>query len=96
MNAPFPPAVKLAGWFRVNLAVGSVALCAVIPALAAPATNAVRVLSIEGEAAQAEISRAGATAWDPAYADQILQPGDRGRTGPRAKERSLCDCLSRC
>lgn len=63
----------------------SLALCIATTALAAPATNNVRVLSIEGEAAQAEISRAGATAWDPAYVDQILRPGDRGRTGPRSK-----------
>jgi tetratricopeptide (TPR) repeat protein len=75
-----------------SLATGIVALFLATTAVAAPATNAVRVLSIEGEAAQAEVSRAGATAWDPAYADQILQPGDRGRTGPRAKMLlRMCD-----
>jgi tetratricopeptide (TPR) repeat protein len=83
MNAPFPPAVKPTGW--LNLVASVLFICTGSSLLAAPATNAVRVLSIEGEATQVEISRAGATAWDPAYADQILQPGDRGRTGPRAK-----------
>src|SRR5436309_1199051 len=50
-----------------------------------PAQNHVRVLAIEGEREKVEVSRAGSVAWDPAYVNQILEPGDRGRTGPRSR-----------
>jgi len=83
MNIPFSTALQMPAWLWLSMVVSVVFFAS--QASAAPATNAVRVLSIEGEAAQAEISRAGATAWDPAYAHQVLLPGDRGRTGPRAK-----------
>ncbi|MBL9169079.1 MAG: TonB-dependent receptor [Verrucomicrobiales bacterium] len=48
-------------------------------------TNGVVVLSIEGEKAQVAISRSGSSSWDPAYVGQVLQPGDRGRTGPDSR-----------
>lgn len=43
------------------------------------------VLALEGEKAKIEISRAGASDWDPAYVGQQLRPGDRGRTGPSSR-----------
>src|SRR5437867_819711 len=48
-------------------------------------TNQVRVLDLEGEKEKVEIARAGSAAWDPAYVNEILMPGDRGRTGPRSR-----------
>jgi Tfp pilus assembly protein PilF len=37
----------------------------------------VRILEIRGKV---DIQRSGATAWDPAYTNQVLKPGDRGST----------------
>ena len=42
----------------------------------------VRIVDLSGTV---EISRAGATAWDPAYTNQVLRPGDSGRTGARGQ-----------
>ncbi len=48
----------------------------------AKSPSPVLILDLEGKV---EISRAGAVDWDPAYTNQVLRPGDRGRTGPSSR-----------
>jgi len=61
---------------------------AVQPALAQtkqearPEAGPVVVIELEG---QVEVSRTGATLWDPAYTNQVLVAGDRLRTGERSR-----------
>lgn len=52
------------------------------PAVSSPLTNVIRILEIQGTV---EIARAGALTWDPAYTNQVLHSGDRGRTRERSQ-----------
>lgn len=85
IDSPLPIRVC---WIRIALLAclccwnGGGQLGAQTPAPANPRTNGVTILAIEGQAKGAEIARAGATTWDPAYVGQPLHPGDRGRSGP--------------
>jgi len=58
-------------------------VCSALPSAAASAqpTNAV-ILELEG---QAEVARAGSTAWRVAQAGQVLFPGDQFRIGERSR-----------
>ena len=53
-----------------------------VPASAAPALSGATLIALKG---QVELSRAGATAWDPAQTNQVLQAGDRLRTGENSR-----------
>ena len=59
-----------------------VGLWAQSPPTTTTATRGVVILAIEGDKTKVEISRSGGTDWDPAYVNQVLRPGNRGRTGP--------------
>ena len=45
-------------------------------------TNNVLVLEVEGKV---EVSRSASAPWDPAYTNQVLVSGDRGRTARRSR-----------
>ena len=47
-----------------------------------PPTNVVVIVAYEGKV---EISRAGSPRWDPGQTNQVLDPGDQIRTGPRSR-----------
>lgn len=64
---------------------GALFLARVVPAQnisAAPAPGSSVLLTIEGSV---EVAGAGSTAWRPAQTNQILQAGDRLRTGPHSR-----------
>ena len=53
-----------------------------LSATAAPALTGATVIGLKG---QVELSRAGATARDPALTNQVLQAGDRLRTAEHSR-----------
>lgn len=91
--APYPllidsPSTIRVLWIRAALLAWLCCCCecgllsAQSTAAASNRTNGVTILAIEGETKGAEVARAGANTWDPAYVGQPLFPGDRGRSGP--------------
>ncbi len=73
------PRSSFLGWLCLSVAL---VVGARLAAVAAPVLNGATIIAIKGTV---EVSRSGATAWDPARTNQVLQTGDQLRTAEHGR-----------